>query len=147
MKPLSFYEWITGSMSDFTRPFQENEALYNQAKAFWRHLDSATGLTIAIFIVIGIVMAVIYYKPYNEKPGRRYKPTHWLIFLVATFLLTLLVTGLYEYIAVKPTLNGAGMLEFKVALGNALYSAVLYFLTSVAWCNFFPTNAYRLFKF
>lgn len=147
MRLLSLYEWITGSMSDFTKPFQGNEALYNQAKAFWGHLESTTSLTIVILIAIGILMAVFYYKPYNEKPGRRYKPTHWLMFLAITFFFTLLVTGLYEYITVKPILGGAGMLEFKVALGNALYAVVLYFISSVVWSNFFPTNAYRLFKF
>lgn len=147
MKLLDLYEWIAGSMSSFTKPFQDNEALFNQAKAFWRHLEGSTMITIAIFVVLGIALAAIYYMPYNDKPGRHYRPTHWLVFMVVTFVLTLLVTWGFEYIAVKPVLNGALMLEFKVALGNALYATVLYFLTSVVWCNALPTNAYRLFKF
>lgn len=147
MKLLDLYEWIAGSMSSFTKPFQENEALFNQAKAFWRHLEGSTMVTIAIFIVLGILLAAIYYKPYNDKPGRHYRPTHWLFFLIGTFVLTLLVTWGYEYLAVKPVLKGALMLEFKVALGNAIYAAALYFVTSLVWCNALPTNAYRLFKF
>ena len=147
MKLLDLYEWIAGSMSSFTKPFQENEALFNQAKAFWRHLEGSTMITIAIFVVLGILLAVIYYKPYNDKPGRHYRPTHWLLFLIVTFVLTLLVTWGYEYVAVKPVLYGALMLEFKVSLGNAIYATALYFVTSLVWCVALPTNAYRLFKF
>ena len=146
MTPLGFYKWFAGSMSDFTKPFQENEALYNQAKAFWKHLDGSMMVVIAIFLVLGIAIAVSYYKPYNDRPGRHYRPIHWLIFLVITFVLTFAVTWSFEYIAVKPVLNGA-MLEMKVALCNAFYATALYFITSVVWCNALPTNAYRLFKF
>lgn len=147
MKPLDLYEWIAGSMSNFTRLFQENEALFNQAKSFWRHLDGSMMVVIAIFIVHGIALAATYYKPYNDKPGRHYRPTHWLIFLAITFVLAFAVTWGFEYIAVKPVLKGAVMLEMKIALGNAIYASVLYFVTSVVWCNALPTNAYRLFKF
>lgn len=147
MKPLDLYEWIAGSMSNFTRLFQENEALFNQAKSFWRHLDGSMMVVIAIFIVLGIALAATYYKPYNDKPGRHYRPTHWLIFLAITFILAFAVTWGFEYIAVKPVLKGAVMLEMKIALGNAIYASVLYIVTSVVWCNALPTNAYRLFKF
>ena len=146
MKLLDLYKWIAGSMSNFTKPFQQNEALFNQAKAFWRHLEGSTMVTIFIFIVLGIVLAALYYKPYNDKPGRHYKPTHWLIFLAVTFGLTFLFTWGFEYIAVKPVLKGALMLEMKIALGNAIYASILYIVTSVVWCNALPTNAYRLFK-
>lgn len=146
MKLLDLYKWIAGSMSSFTKPFQENEALFNQAKAFWRHLDGSMMVVIVIFIVLGIALAITYYKPYNDKPGRHYRPTHWLIFLAITFVLTFAVTWGFEYIAVKPVLKGAAMLEMKIAMGNAIYASVLYFVTSVVWCNALPTNAYRLFK-
>ncbi len=147
MKLLDLYEWIAGTQSSFTNSFQQNEALYAQAKSFWRQLESSTMITIVIFLVLGIFLAAIYYKPYNEKPGRHYRPTHWLGFLIATFVITLLVTWGFEWLAVTPTLKGAGMLEFKVALGNAIYATILFVLTSVVWCYALPTNAYRLFKF
>lgn len=146
MKLLNLYEWIAGSMSNFTKPFQQNEALFNQAKTFWRHLEGSTMIIIIIFVVLGIALAAIYYKPYNDKPGRHYKPTYWLIFLAVTFGLTFLVTWGFEYIAVKPVLKGALMLEMKVALGNAIYASILFLVTSMVWCYALPTNAYRLFK-
>lgn len=134
-------------MSNFTKPFQDNEALFNQAKAFWRHLDGSMMVVIAIFVVLGIALAFTYYKPYNDKPGRHYTPIHWLLFLGITFVFTFALTFGFEYIAVKPVLKGAVMLELKTALGNAIYASVLYFVASVVWCNALPTNAYRLFKF
>lgn len=146
MKNLELYEWIAGTMSDFTKPFQENEALYNQAKGFWSYLDGLTAITIAIFIVLGVVGAVCYYGPFNQMPGRHYKPRYWLVFLVGVFVLTLALTWGFECIAAKPTLKGSGMLECRIALGNAIYASLLYFITSVVWCNILPTNAYRIFK-
>lgn len=133
-------------MSDFTKPFQENEALFNQAKAFWRHLDSYMMIVIAVFIVFGIALAAAYYKPYNDKPGRHYRPVSWSIFLALTFVSTFVVTLVFECIVVKPVLDGATILEIKIAFGNAIYASVLYFITSVVWCNALPTNAYRIFK-
>lgn len=147
MKGLDLYKWIAGSMNDFAKQFKDNEALYNQAKTFWRHLESSSTLIIVMFIVFGIALAVTYYMPYNEKAGRHYRPTHWLGFLLGTFVFTLLVTLGFEYIAVAPKLDGAFMVELKVALGNAIYASIVYFVTSVVWCNVGPTNAYRIFKF
>lgn len=144
---MDLYKWIAGSMSDFTKPFQDNEALFNQAKAFWRHLDGSMMVVIAIFFVLGFALAATYYKPYNDKPGRHYRPTHWLIFLAITFVLTFVVTFGFEYIAVKPVLKGAAMLEMKIAFCNALYASGIYLATSWFWCNFLPTNAYRILKF
>lgn len=147
MKLLDFYEWFAGSMSNFTKPFQENEALFNQAKAFWRNLESLTVVTLIIFVILVIGFAIYYYTRYNNRPGRHYKPERWLIFLAITFASTFLVTLGIEYFLVKPVLKGSLMLEVKIALCNAIYASVLYFVISVVWCNILPTNAYRLFKF
>lgn len=146
LKLIEFYSWMAGSMSDFTKTFQENEALFNQAKGFWRHLDSSMIVVVAIFVVLGISLAAYYYKPYNNVPGRHYKPSCWLAFLGITFIATFALTLGFEFGAVKPVLNGAAMLEIKVALCNAIYAVFLYIITSVVWCNALPTNAYRLFK-
>ncbi len=147
MKLLDLYKWIAGSQSDFTKQFQENDELYAQARSFWGNLENSTMLFIGIILFCGIVLAVIYYTTYNNAPGRHYRPTHWLFFLLGTFACGFLVTWGVEYIVVKPILTGANMLEVKIALANALYSAGVFLIISVLWCNMFPTNAYRLFKF
>ena len=134
-------------MSDFTKPFHGNEDLFDNAKGFWKHLDGSMIIVIAIFIVLGIALAAYYYKPYNNSPGRHYRPLHWIIFLGIVFVATFALTMGFEYVSVKPVLNGATMLEMKIALGNAIYSSFVYFITSLIWCNILPTNAYRMFKF
>lgn len=147
MKLLKLYSWIAGTLSDFTKPFQENEALYKQARAFWGKLENNSMLIFLICIVLGISFAAYYYRPYNNKPGRHYTLGHWAVFLFVTFLFTFLVTLGAEYLMVEPKIQGALTLEAKIALGNAIYASFLYFITSVVWCNAFPTNACRIFKF
>lgn len=147
MKLLSLYKWIAGSMTDFVNQFKNNEALYNQARAYWNKLESSSSIILIIFLVLGVSMAVCYYQPYNNCPGRHYTPKHWLIFLAITFVLTFFVTWGFEYFAVPPKLDGSTMLQLKIALGNAIYASILYFIVSVVWCMALPTNAYRLFKF
>jgi hypothetical protein len=146
MKILSFYKWIAGSMTDFINQFRNNEALYNQARAFWNKMESSAPIILIIFLVLGISLAVFYYQPYNNRPGRHYTPKHWLIFLAVTFVLTFFVTWGFEYIAVKPVLDTTTMLQVKIALGNAIYASLLYLVVSFVWCQILPTNAYRLLK-
>ena len=148
MKFLSFYEWIAGSKADFTSQFKNNEANFNQAKDYWSKLEESSVIVLVIFLVLGIAMAISYYVPYNNCPGRHYKPTHWLYFLGITFVLTFLLTLCYLHFAVSSNLNGVFILHTKLAFGNALYAAGLYFFCSWIWCQFnLPTNACRIFKF
>lgn len=147
MKLLKLYQLFAGKMTDFLYQFQNNESFYQQARAFWNKLDNVSLIFLIIFVVLGISFAFFYYKSYNNRPGRHYRPVHWILFLAITFIVTFLLTLGFEYIAVSPKLQGAFLLEMKVAIGNGIYASVLYFLFSVLWCNAFPTNAYRLFKF
>lgn len=146
MKLLKLYDLIAGSKTDFTSQFKNNDALYKQANSFWNQLEGSSAIIVLMFVVLGIAWAATYYKPYNNKPGRHYTPKHWLLFLALTFVSTLLLTFGFEYFAAHPSLNGAMLLELKIAIGNALYASLLYFVTSFVWCNWFPTNAYRWFK-
>lgn len=147
MKILPLYKWIAGSQNDFTSQFSNNEQLFNQAKSFWNKLEGSMTIVVIATIVLGILWAIYYYSSYNNAPGRHYKPQHWLIFLAVTFISTLLITLGIEYFMVEPKLKGAFSLELMVSIGNAVYASIVYFLSSVIWCNAFPTNAYRLFKF
>lgn len=147
MKLLPLYKWIAGSQNDFTRQFQENDQLFNQARSFWNNLDGSMWIVIIGMLVLGIGIAAYYYTFYNNTPGRHYKPLKWLCFLIATFVITLIISYGIQYVNCNPKLNGASTLEFRVAIGNSLYACVIYFITSVFWCNLLPTNAYRVFKF
>lgn len=146
MKLLSLYKPFAGTMSDFTKNFEKNDALFNQAKAFWRQLDDFTIFIFVTLLAIGIGGAAYYYSVFNNLPGRHYKPKYWGIFLLMTFIATLVVTIFFEYLVVHPSLSGAFWLECRIAFGNAIYASLLYVIVSILWCNSFPTNAYRIFK-
>lgn len=147
MKNLDFYKWIAGSANDFAKQFYKNDTLNDKAKEFWQQLEGSGFIILALFVVLGILLAWRYYGPYNEKPGRHYKPHNWLIFMLITFVTSFATTLVFEYIVATPKLDGAFMLEVKIALGNAIYATLVYFITSFVWCNWLPTNAYRLLKF
>lgn len=148
MKLLNLYEWIIGTKSDFIKQFQDNENIYNQAIKFWSNLEASSIIIVGIFIVLGLIMAYTYYKPFNEKPGRHYKPKYWGIFLVITFILSFLLTLGAVYFMVPTKLDGSFVLELKIALANAIYSGIVYVIISWIWCQFnLPTNAYRCIKF
>ena len=147
MKLLKLYSWIAGNMADFAKPFSENKALYNQAKGFWNKLENSSLLIILVFLVLGIAWAVYYYTSYNNKPGRHYTPKQWILMFLITFAVTFLVTLGVEYLAAEPRINGAFLLEVKIAIANALYASFTYLLISIVWCNTLPTNAYKMFKF
>lgn len=144
---LSFYKWLTGSESDFLRQFQDNDYMYGQAQAFWSQLNGTMVFVLIAMLLVGILMALFYYWPFNNWAGRLYRVRYWSIFMGGTYVLTLFVTIGIEYILCRPELDGTKGLEIKVALANALYASIVYFITSVIWCNFLPTNAYRFFKF
>lgn len=147
MKNLDLYKWIAGSVNDFTKPFSQNEALYSRARGFWGQLEgSGMIMFIVCGIIVGLLLAYSYYKPFNEKAGRHYKPKYWIFFIAITFAASLIITLLFEYIVATPKLDGAFGLEIRIAIGNAVYATLVYFLISVVWCNWFSTNAYRLFK-
>ena len=147
MKLLKLYSWIAGTMNDFTKQFADNKNLYNQARKFWNDLEGISLILILIPVCIGIVGAVYYYKWYNNKPGRRYTPIHWLYLFVGTILATLFITWVVEFFMVDPKLSGAQALEWKIAFGNAIYASGIYFLISLIWCNTMQTNAYKMFKY
>ena len=125
-----------------------SEQLKPQADAVWRSLDGWTPWLVIIMAVLGIGLAAYYYKPYNDMPGRHYKVSHWAIWGVISVALTFIATLCIEYFGIKPHLPKTGLnnLYILTALNNAIYCAILYFVTSVVWCNIAPTNAYRLFK-
>lgn len=147
MKVLSFYKLIVGSMADFTSQFKNNEVLYRQAIAYWNKLDASSFIVLVIFLVLGTALAISYYLPYNNRPGRHYKPIHWLYFLGITFVLTFLLTWFFVHFAVPSSLKGVFMLHLKLAFANALYASGLYLIWSWLWCQCnLPTNACRIFK-
>lgn len=149
MHALDIYKWLGVSGNRFRKRFQGDETLYNHAKDFWNNLDSDGLIIIGIFLAIGIFWAIYYYTNYNNRPGRRYRPKKWFLWLAITAGASFVLSFLFMLIFNTPSrqLHGSVSLELKIAFGNALYAAIVYFITSVLWCNCWQTNAYRMFKF
>jgi hypothetical protein len=124
-----------------------NEQLKSQADNVWRQLDGLSPVLLLAGVAIGIALAVFYYTAYNEMPGRHYKIKHWGIWAILSFVLTLLITVVIEYVFIKTNLkSGISSLYWLCAINNALYCFILYFITSFVWCNLFRTNAYKFLK-
>lgn len=146
MRPIGLYEWIAGSQHEFTRQFQDNEQLFNQALRFWNQLNGAVWSILIAMAVIGIGIAIYYYTAYNNHPHRHYTFLKWLMWLGITILSTFFVSIVLLYFFAEPKLKGAGGTELLISLGNSIYAGLIYFITSAFWCNVGTTNAYRLFK-
>lgn len=147
MKLLKIYSWLAGTKNDFIDSFRNDDVLYDQAIAFWNELDNGSIVFFITMLVIGIMLAYYYYGPFNNQPGRKYTPRWWCIILGVAAVVTFLVTLFLEYFTAKPTMPGSWSVEIKIALCNAIYASVIYFLASVIVCKSnIKTNAYKLFK-
>lgn len=144
MRGLNLYEFFTGSFNNFAEQFGDNQVLYEQARIYWNHLEGISLFLILIFILFGVLFAAYYYGPYNDKPGRHYKPFYWCIFGGLSFAFVFLTTFSVEYFFVSPKPSGSFMIEFKISILNAIYTFIVYVITSLIWCKWGKTNAYRI---
>lgn len=146
MKLFDIYTLLIGKEAAFLNKFQQNDQLYAQAQAFWNKLENNSIVFFGLLILFGVGWAWYYYTPFNNMAGRHYHPKWWLIFMVICFVSTLLLTLGTAYFIAEPKLDGAFTLEFNLSLVNSLYATVLYLFISWIYCNWLPTNAYRLLK-
>ena len=137
--------WV-GSLSKFAQPFKDNEALYNQARAFWRNLEGCSPFLTIAFVVISLALAWYYYFPFNNQPGRHYRVRYWLGFGFVAAIVTLIASMVIEYAMATPKLDGALAIEVIIAIFNALYSFFAYIVVSLVFCKCFTTNAYPFYK-
>lgn len=148
MKIADFYGWGLPKQNDFLNHFKNNDMSYHQAQELWSKLDSSTVLFLITFIVLTVVIAIIYYGPYNNKPNRHYKVNHWFIFMVITTIATFVMSLGAGFLTVQSPLPARIGLIFRISGINAIYSIGLYFFIALLVCNipFLKTNAYKFLK-
>ena len=148
MKLHYLYGWLVGKKAAFVNTFPDDSPLRQQADAFWRHLDGGTWYFIIAFVVVALLFAWFYYKPFNETPGRHYRPRYWWIFGLVTVIASFATTLGLAWMIASPKIRGSLSIEIGIAIANMLYSAVMYVIFSVLFCNnvFGSTNAYKTFK-
>lgn len=140
--------FLLPSRGKFLQEFSGNDQLKAQAEQVWRQLDGLSTVLLILTAVLGIGLAIYYYTGYNEMPGRHYKIKHWSIWATIAFILSLVGTAIIEYVGIKTNIRtGLTSLYWLCALNNALYCLIIYFLTSLVWCNIGRTNAYKFLKF
>lgn len=139
--------FLLPSKSKFLQGFADNDQLKAQAELVWRQLEGLVPVLLIITALLGIGLAIYYYTGYNEMPGRHYKMKYWGIWAAVAFVLSLFATVTIEYFGIKTNIrSGLTSLYWLCAINNALYCFGLYFLTSVVWCNYFTTNAFKYFR-
>lgn len=148
MKITDLYEWVLPKKMDFLNHFKNNEKLHDQALALWGKLDANTLWFMLSFGVVAMLLAIWYYGPYNNRPGRHYKLRHWFLWMniaaISTFILTLAIGF---FLIDSPLLARIGLI-LRVSGGNAVFAIVVYGIVSFLICNipFIKTNAYRFLK-
>ena len=148
MKIVDIYGWGLPTQADFLNHFKNNNTLYNQARVLWSKLDACTVWFIITFIVIALLFAIIYYGPYNNKPGRHYKVKHWFLWMIISAAVTFIVTLVIGLILVKSPLAARIGMILRISGINILYSIGVFFIVALLVCNvsFLKTNAYRFLK-
>lgn len=145
MDGIVLYRWILGSQTDFLNQYTNNPSLYEIAGTFWRNLENYSLVGFSIGLIISIILVYIYYKPFNEMPGRHYLPKYWYIFFICNLLIVFGITYSTELYLIKTTLENVASYELKLALANMLYSVVWFVLGSMICCKSVQTNAYKMF--
>lgn len=147
MHCLKLYQILIGNKASFLQPYTGEglEGSYNQASMFWDKLDAASIFFVLIFFIVGIGMAAYYYGPFNNQPNRHYLPKYWWIFLAVSAIVSFGLTCVAATLAASSSLNGTWTIILRIALENAFLSIVVFFFTSVIWCKWGKTNAYRMF--
>lgn len=140
--------FLLPSQGKFLQCFADNEKLKAQAEQVWRQLDGLSPFLLILTALIGMGLASFYYTWYNEKPGRHYKIKYWGLWALCAPILSLVLTFAVEYVGINTNIHtGLSSLYWLCALNNALYCLMIYFLTSLVWCNVGRTNAYKFLKF
>ena len=142
MRYIEAYRPFTGSETKFLDRVPEGSQ--EIAENYWLSLDSKCLSFLIILIAITIIGCVSYFTVYNEQPGLLYRITHWLCFYIGTIIIVLLGTAGLGYWFCPPTINGSGELIWDIAIGNLVYSTIIFGLLSIFWWLFLPTNAYRI---
>ena len=147
MEMLNFlYGWVLPNKQHYINGYN-NEQLRNMAHSFWNSLDSASIYFLISAVVVAILLACYYYYGYNKLPGRKYKVSHWALWLGVTAVVTILLTLVIGSVMVSSTLPDKGEFILKISLINGLYASVVYFIVSFIICYLpVPTNAYRFLK-
>lgn len=132
------------SKKEYLAKYADNETAKKVATKLWNSLDSQSWYLLLIMIAITIIVALLYFFPFNNRPGRHYLPKYWCSFGLGALFATFFATIIECHIAV----NNVGFdysLLFNVAITNALYAFIIYVIISFLIFRSGRSNAYPYF--
>ena len=149
MNTFGLYDWaLPYDETSFVDSYHsQNDALTERLHTWWQTFAGADMWYILIFVACAFMFALWYYTDFNNRPGRHYTPKWWGLFGLWNMIATLILTFVVSYFLITNQ-QGYGTktmtLQISLAFINAVYSAVAYLFFSFVWCNWLPTNAYKL---
>ena len=144
----NLYGWLLPKQAEFLNHYKGNDQQFNMARQLWNSLDQSAVFFLAIFVVLGILISAYYYGPYNKRPGRHYKVSKWLLWLIVAAAACFVVTLGVGLLCAETKLAAKYGLVLRIAAENTIYAVGMYFIFSFIRCNIrtWKTNAYRFLK-
>lgn len=121
---------------------EEIEDKKQVAIEFWNGIDANDHWMLIAMIVITALFCYLYFIPYNNRPGRHYKPSHWFGFYVFAVIATLLSTFGMCCLFVNYSYDEGFV--WTVSLINSALVILFYFLISIWFWKKSSSNAYPL---
>ena len=142
---IGLLTWFT-SKKDYLTPYTEDEAAKKAATKLWNTIDSMDIILFIVMFMLTILIALWYYFPYNQRPGKHYHPKYWWIFGVGAVSFVFASTfGICYFIAKNASFDYTFLI--KVSAVNALYAILVYFILSLFINKSGKSNAYPYIRF
>lgn len=137
---LTVLTWFT-SKKAYLANYADNESAKKAATRLWNSIDGGDWIPFVIMIVLTVLYCWGYFFPYNNIPGRHYRPVHWFGFGLCNFVSVFLITFIVCYMLV-PNPGFDIWLLVKVAFVNTLIALILYYIISTIINRSGKSNAY-----
>lgn len=97
-----------------------------QLNTFYRSLQNDSAIFLLLAVLFALICFVIYYWPYNNRPGRHYRWQKWMVFLWISYGCTYAASLIVGASIHAPNPQIWWRVMPMLALVNAFYSAILY---------------------
>ena len=148
MKLFDIYRWALPSRSSLQQGM--GDQMTQQLNTFYKSVQNDSLFFLFTAVAFALIFFIIYYWPYNNRPGRHYRWQKWLIFLGISFACTFAVTLIIGASIHAPRPIIWVKVMFMLSLINSLYSALLYsvfsFILSQFPARWTKTNANLFMK-
>ena len=142
MVTLAILSWFT-SRKDFLGLYKDSEAARNMAIRFWESAEQTEILAFGLMLILSVLICWIYYFPFNNMPGRHYKPIYMFAFMGAAIVAVLILSFLLFLCLVDNSQFNGGFLA-KLSVVNAIYCIIAFFLVAIIICKSGKSNAYPI---